>query len=248
MPRSLSAPMISYIAEQSGFASIALLDVQTVDGTQYFWSDNNYNQFPNEFSGALTTYSPWLKQVGPITLQKSFQADAGDIVLQNLSGNSIDRDVSSAVLAHEFEGALAVLRLWLPLFGGTFFQFHGYLSEQQPGEEEAVFRMLQLSDWTEFNIAEDVVSELCTWRYKSVQCGSTGTATSCPKRLTDCQDPTRAAQERFNGVLLVPPASAIVNPPPVVTAPPVGAPNYPGGIPRGSFPTDGGRRAPLDPY
>jgi phage-related protein len=90
-------------------------------------------------------------------------------------------------------------------------EFHGYISEQKPTTKRSRFRLLQLADFSQFNVAEDVIRELCTWRYKSAQCGSTGSAAACPKRFIDCKDATRAAQERFNGVLASAPASAVVN-------------------------------------
>jgi hypothetical protein len=167
-------------------------------------------------------YLPWLKSVGPLTLSRDFTTDAGDLIFQNLSGNTIDRDFASSIKNHEFEGALAILRLWLPLFADSMLEFHGYLSEQKPTDEEVSFRLLQLADVAQFNVADDVVGELCTWRYKSAQCGSTGSAAACPKRFIDCKDATRAAQERFNGVLSPAPSNTVANVPPVVTVPGTG--------------------------
>jgi hypothetical protein len=46
MPRALPAGMAAEIGRAAGFGSIALLDIQTVDGTQYFWTENNYLQYP----------------------------------------------------------------------------------------------------------------------------------------------------------------------------------------------------------
>src|SRR3954470_9303584 len=213
MPRTLPAGMAAEIGREAGFADIALLDIQTVDGTQYFWTDNDYAQYPTKLTGANVAYSPWLKSVGPITISRDFTTDAGDIVVQNLSGNSIDRDVSLALKNHEFEGALAILRLWLPLFAGSMLDFYGYLSEQKAGEEEASFRLLQLDDVAQFSVAEEVISEMCSWRFKSAQCGSTGSAVVCKKRFIDCSDATRLATERFNGILSAPPPSAVFDAP-----------------------------------
>src|SRR3954465_2942735 len=217
MPRTLAAGMATDLGKQSGFADIALLDIQTVDGTQYFWTDNDYAQYPTKLTGANVAYSPWLKSVGPITISRDFTTDAGDIVVQNLSGNTIARDVSLALTNHEFEGALAILRLWLPPVNAAMLEFHGYLSEQKPGEEEASFSLLQLDDVAQFSVSEEVISEMCRWRFKSAQCGSTGSATICKKRFPDCADATRAATERFNGILSAPPPSAVFDAPPPIT-------------------------------
>lgn len=241
MPHALPAGMSTEIAKQAGFGEIALLDVQTVDGTNYFWTDSQspLGSYPGKIVAGNQNYLPYVKSSGPFTFGRDFTTDAGDIILQNLSGNTIDRDVASALLSHEFEGALCVLRLWLPLFDDAMLEFHGCLFEQAPDDDECSFRLVQLSDVAQFNVADDVVSELCTWRYKSAQCGSTGSAATCPKRFTDCKDATRAAQERFNGVLNPAPTNAVTNAPPVKTLP-----SHPGSGGSSDDPIGGrGRRA-----
>src|SRR5262249_2990744 len=124
----------------------------------------------------------------------------------------------AALKNHEFEGAFAVTRLWIPLLDAAIKEFHCYLSEQNPKEEEASFKQLQLFDPAQYFVAADVEVEQCTFRYKSAQCGSSGSAPACPKRLVDCQDATRAAQEHFNGILTT--IANTVNTPPVNFIPP----------------------------
>jgi hypothetical protein len=125
-----------------------------------------------------------------------------------------------------------VTRLWIPLLDVAIREFHCSLTEQNPKEDEAGFRELQLFDPTQYVLAGDVQAETCTFRFKSAQCGSTGTATSCPKRLVDCQDATRLAQERYPGILTTMPNT--VNVPPLA------------GIgPRPPRPVPGGGRRPL---
>jgi phage-related protein len=218
MPVILPAGMAVEIAKPFGFGEIVLLDIQTVDGTQFFLTEKG-DIYPTRLTGANVTYTSWIKSAGPIRMSRDFTADAGDIVLHNLDGNTIDRNVATAIKNHEFEGAYAILRIWSPLIAAAIFEFHGTLTEPNPKEEEAIFRMLQLTDVTQFSVAEDVVGELCTWRFKSAQCGSTGSAVVCKKRFIDCSDATRLATERFNGILAPPPSNAIVNTPPVVTTP-----------------------------
>jgi hypothetical protein len=146
-------------------------------------------------------YSPWIKRAGPFRRTRDFRTDAGDLVLQNLSGNTVQRDLSKEIVTREFEGALCIVRLWSPLLQDIADEFHGYLSEQSAPEDEFSLRMLQLFDPAQYDIAEDLITDTCSFRYKSAQCGSTGSAGSCSKRFSDCIDATRAASERFDGVL-----------------------------------------------
>lgn len=200
-PRTLPPGTEAFLARQGGmFVPIILVDIQTLDGTQYFWSDYE-GRYPTKFTGAMQFYNGWIKTGCNFTRSKDMISNAGDLLLQNLSGNTIDRDVASALKNHEFEGAYAVTRLWIPQLDVAIDEFHCSLTEQDSKEDEAGMRELQLFDPSQYVIAGDVEVETCTLRFKSLQCGSAGSATSCPKRLIDCQDATRAAQERFNGIL-----------------------------------------------
>jgi phage-related protein len=209
MPVTQPAGTEAFIAKQgASFMPILLLDIQTLDGSQYFLSDYEGN-FLSKLTGLTQFYSAWIKSGCNFTRTRDMTTNAGDLTLQNISGNTIDRDVAAALKNHEFEGAYAVTRLWVPLLDVAIDEFHCALSEQNPKEDEAAFRQLQLFDPTQYFVASDVEAETCTWRFKSAQCGSTGTATSCLKRLIDCQDATRAAQERFNAILTTVPSTVI---------------------------------------
>jgi hypothetical protein len=213
MPRTLPSGTETFLARQGGmFVPILLVDIQTLDGTQYFWSDYE-GVYPTKFSGANQFYNGWIKSGCNFTRTKDMTSNAGDLLLQNLSGNTIDRDVAAALKNHEFEGAIAITRLWVPLLDVAIDEFHCSLTEQNPKEDEAGARELQLFDPTQYAIAADVQVETCTFRYQSLQCGSTGSATSCPKRLIDCQDATRLAQERFPAILTTIPNTVFVSAP-----------------------------------
>lgn len=213
MPRTLPAGTEAFLSRQGGmFMPIILVDIQTLDGTQYFWSDYE-GIYPTKFTGANQFYNGWIKSGCNFTRTKDMSSNAGDLLLQNLSGNTIDRDVASALKNHEFEGAYTVTRLWISLLDVAIDEFHCSLTEQDSKEDEVGFRELQLFDPSQYVVAGDVEVETCTWRFKSLQCGSTGSATGCPKRLIDCQDATRTAQERFNAILTTVPNTVFTQAP-----------------------------------
>ncbi len=213
MPRTLPSGMELELKRPGGFMPYVLMDVQTADGTNYFWSDFA-GTFPAVIVAGNQVYSPWIKSAGPFHRTKDLTSDTADMIMQNVSGNTIDRDVALALKNHEFEGALAIVRLWMPLLNDVLDSFFTYLTEQSPSEDECSFRMLQIFDPAQYDVADDVIGELCTWRYKDAMCGSTGSALTCPKRFIDCIDATRTASERFNGILSIVP-NANLNPPPV---------------------------------
>jgi hypothetical protein len=203
------------LKKQSSWYPIILADVQTADGTNYYWSDVE-GVYPSSIAGAAQLYSAWIKSAGPFKRTRDLSTDTADLILQNLSGNSIDRDLSAAIKNHEFEGALGVVRLWSPLFFDVLDQFFASLSEQTMAEDEVSFRLLQLFDTAQYDVADDIQSELCTHRFKDAACGSTGTAIVCLKRFIDCNDATRNAVERHNAILSIVP-NATLNPPPTST-------------------------------
>ena len=234
MPITQPAGTELFLSKRGGsFVPVVLVDIQTLDGTQYFWSDFE-GSYPTKFTGATQFYNGWIKSGCSFTCTRDMTSNAGDLLLQNISGNTIDRDVAAALKNHEFEGAYAVTRLWVPLLDVAVREFHCSLTEQNPKEDEAGFRELQLFDPTQYVLAGDVQVETCTFRFKSAQCGSTGTATTCPKRLVDCQDATRLAQERYPGILTTVPNTVNVPVTSLIDRP--DPQNRGGGRGRGPFP------------
>lgn len=211
MPRTLPQGMQQSLQNQSGGAPILLADIQTSDGTNYFWADME-GTYPALLVAGNQFYNGWVESGAPFVLTRDLSTNAGDFTVQNMSGNTISRDVAMALLNHEFEGALCIIRLWLPLFNASLDSFHGYLSEQEPKEDQCVFRHLQLFDTSTYDVADDLISELCMWRYKSAQCGSTGSATVCDKLFTTCSAADHAAKERFSGVLSIVPNVGVSSP------------------------------------
>jgi hypothetical protein len=206
MPRSsYPAAATAEFKKRNGWIPTVLVDIQTRDGTTYYLAD-----FPGTYpvkigSGPTAVYSPWVISAGPFNLSKKLQTDAGDLVLQNLSGNTIDRDVAAAMLAHEFEGALCIIRFWHELLAVATREFHGTLGDQHDAGDSASFRFQQLFETQMREMPDDPFASQCIWQFKEGRCGSTGVATSCPKDFASCADVSRAATERFTGMPIVPP-------------------------------------------
>jgi hypothetical protein len=212
MPITYPAGTQAALANPAGKNPVPLLDIQTLDGAIYLWS-GLAGSYPSRITGATQPYSEWIKKWGPFSQSRDMSTDAGEITLQNISGNTIDRDVALALQTHEFDGALAIFRLWHPLLALSLMEWHCYVTEPEPKEDEAVLRLVQLFDPSQYSIADRVVSETCDLIYQSLECGSTGSAVSCDKTFPACIASTRAASERFNGVLyMLPNAGSIIRP------------------------------------
>lgn len=206
MPQPTPAGLLNEFKKGMRAAEIFLLDVQCFDGTKFYWSDATYT-VACAIDGSVQTYQPWIKSAGPFRRSKNLATDSGDIVLQNLSGNLIDRDLGKNLKDREFEGALAIGRFLVPTADIVTDQYHGTLSEQSTNEVEGQFRHLQLLD---LNVRQQPIHDLqpkCPLTFKSAACGSAGSAVSCNKTMPDCADASRAATERFQGITVAAPES-----------------------------------------
>ncbi len=150
---------------------IHLLDVLRAEGDAYFWASHE-GSFPSGLDGSAQAYKPWLKSPYPeIELSRSVVTDAGDVHIQNISGNTIDREVSALLRTREFEQAYFIYRQWLIPDDIADFTMHGFLGEQQGNNEEFVFRMRQTLQPGEVPAYEGNQTRECDVRYRSAQCG-----------------------------------------------------------------------------
>jgi hypothetical protein len=199
MPWGMSAAVKAELAKASGFDLVWLLDLQLLNGTLLYWTDYAGTYPVVLGAGPTAVYSAWIKSIGEFTFSRTLFSDGGSVTVQNVSGNTIERDVSKKIRASEFSGALAVLRGWAPLAADIAFEFHASLAPPSVRETEVVLQLRQLGDPNQGQVPKEVSSETCTLVYKGPRCGSTGTAPACTFDYAACADATRAAVERFNG-------------------------------------------------
>jgi hypothetical protein len=217
---------------QQGFGLVTLLDIETLDGSTYFWSDFG-GAYPRAVDGVSQIYKAWVRGWESLQRTRDVATDGGTITLQNLSGNTIDRDVAGIIKAHELEGALCTARLWKPLADQVKYTFIGQLSEASPDEASATFSLRDIFDFTDQKIPGRMQSAQCGLIYKGARCGSVSAHASCTFMFdgaNGCVD--NGAQERFDGLILVGPLSVLVNGPggAGITAGTPGAGNT-GGVP-----------------
>lgn len=148
-------------------------------------------------------YEPLLMSAGPFRRTRDMATDAGDVVISNLPGNPIQRDVAKLLKDREFEGALAIYRWFHPTIGKTLIDFHGTITDQQPNDNQVTFRLKSIFDPNEQDGLEFVYSQRCQWRFKSTPCGYVGGLTTCNKSFSDCQ--ARGRDASFSGILVAPP-------------------------------------------
>lgn len=220
MPLVYPASVIAEMKKLGGaVGDVALLDIEARDGTRYYLTDFG-GSYPSAFDGSTQVYKPWIKSAGPLRMTSDFRTDAGDITLQNLSGNTIDREVAKIINDREFENSLAIFRLWLPLADYAIREHHGTLTDQRGDYEECAFRLAQLFDTNQFYVCEDSYAALCSWFFKGNRCGSASGLATCNKTIPDCV--TRNARERNNSTPTPPPNYLYIPTPAAIGVPGIG--------------------------
>lgn len=202
------------ISLRSRIAEVLLLDVRTLRGQSYHWASTS---IPSAAAAGITPaftgtapdwnaaqlrietwddcYLPWLVAAGPFHFSRSMQADVGNFVVQNLSGNTLQRDVTVLLTRDAFEGALFVYRELDMVSKSVEFEFHGRLSVAGITESVAMFAAEQLFNPSDYEAPDHIYGETCPWVYASAACGDTSD-NPCKNSYPTCRVP-----ERFSGVL-----------------------------------------------
>jgi hypothetical protein len=189
---------------RSGFAPINLVDVQCANGDLFYWSDFN-GVFPTRLgAGPTAQYSCWVEKVGPFSLTRSLKVDAGQIVVQNITG-AVNRDVSQVIIRREFIGALVVYRWWKIEIEAALWEFHGSVKSPRLSEASLILPLKQLLDTSQQDGLR-LYSEQCSLRYKGPMCASVSGLATCDLTFGNCQ--ARGVQERFDGLPFATPGAA----------------------------------------
>ena len=179
MPRELSAAAKAYAGPV-----VWLAEITTPTQTHYFADD----EVP--FGGQ--TYKPYPRITGAVRLTRSLQVNSAEIELI-----ATDLYVANLLSSEQFEGAKCVLKQLLLGLEETFEVIRGRLTDQELRDDAVGFRLISEPDYLTIDAQARNYAQLCTWRFKSPQCGYTGGATSCNKTFTNCQ--SHGCQHRFNG-------------------------------------------------
>jgi phage-related protein len=211
----LHPELIQIMSARSGPAPVCLLDVVATDGTSYHWGNVEIDVTaiytgtqPSWFAGLAnppanydTHYFPWLLSASGFHHTRSMQSDTANIQVQNVSGNTLQRDLAGMLTARTFEGALFAFREWNLVAQAAEFEQHGRLTVISATEMECQFGANQLFNPNDYDGNPYAYSETCQWRFGSPQCGSTAAndsafATPCDNTYVTCHQ-----LNRFGGVL-----------------------------------------------
>ncbi|QNI34540.1 hypothetical protein H7849_11955 [Alloacidobacterium dinghuense] len=131
-------------------------------------------------------YKPWLLSVPSFAFHRSLQTDTGSFVVQNISGDTLSRDMEKIIRASALEGALFVYRLWQPDAEAAWLEVHGTLSVEPVGVDTVTLRGSQLINPSQDDTPLENYSETCQIQWAGRRCGSTQ-PTECSYSYQTCQ-------------------------------------------------------------
>lgn len=171
MPLTLPAGLEAELQKQfSPQECVHLFEIERSDGQRFFWATHEISVV-SLMTGASQQFSPWIEEIGDYTRTRSVRTDAGEFKVQNLSGNTIERDVAKAVRAATFEGAYVIVRRHYVPHDADAFTLHGRLRLVEVNERSATFRMTQLFALSELQTHESRMTRPCRFTYNSAACG-----------------------------------------------------------------------------
>lgn len=141
---------------------------------------------PGDTGIAGANYVPWLVQVPNFTFHRSLQTDMGSFVIQNLSGDTLSRDMEKILRASAMEGAFFVYRLWQADAEAAWLEVHGQLTVDEDGVDTITLKAEQLINASQDDTPLEIYCETCQILWAGRRCGSTQ-PTECEYSMQTCQ-------------------------------------------------------------
>jgi hypothetical protein len=151
-------------------------------GGTYGWKESGAN--------GTSPYLPWIIGVPKFTFHRSLVTDVGNFVLQNLSGDTLQRDFERLMRRSTLEGALFVYRCWQPDAEAAWIEVHGKLTVDDVGTDTVSLRGENLISPAQEDTPLEIYCETCQLNWGGPRCGSTQ-PTECQYSFQTCQVPER---------------------------------------------------------
>jgi hypothetical protein len=131
-------------------------------------------------------YIPWLIEVPQITFHRSLATDVGAFKIQNLSGDTLARDMERLLRRSTFEGAMFVYRLWQPDAEAAWLEVHGTLTVNGITVDLVELKGSQLINPAQDDTPLEIYCETCQLQWAGKRCGASG-STECQYSYQTCQ-------------------------------------------------------------
>jgi hypothetical protein len=170
---------------RTGLPPVNLLEVQDTNGNNYFWADRKITMV-SILTGVAEMFLPWLMAAGPFKFNRSQVTDSGSFQIQNVSGDTLARDVETMLRATTLEGALFIYRCYQADAQQPWIQTTGKLTLEGTSDDLATFHSAPLSEPAQEDTPMYQYCETCQLNWAGPRCGSTA-STECLYSFQSCQ-------------------------------------------------------------
>jgi hypothetical protein len=174
---------------------IVLIEILTRSGVALFISEQK-TQAPTWLTTGFAVYQPWLSSAVRIKEYRSSQTSTANFDIQNLSGDTVMRDMARTFSMHELTGAIVSVRLWNVVEETEKKRFLGKMMEPADNGDTFACSLQGFDNWSMIKAPPFRIGETCGLDFGSVACGSTS-STPCNQSYGTC-----SAKERFQGVII----------------------------------------------
>lgn len=181
------------MAASGGAAPIVLLEMQTISGQLLYVSEFGITANSLLSGAAAVNYNPWLIGTTRFTVYRSTTTYSASFELQNISGDSVFRDVSKFFSANELIGATVAMRIWRADSQTALFVFIGEMLDPEVTGMSMSCQASGFGNWSAIKAPPFQVGVSCPLYFGSVACGSTA-AQPCQQSYGTC-----TSIERFMG-------------------------------------------------
>ncbi len=186
------------MAGSGGASPIVLIEILTRSGFALFISEQQIvaPTWIVNTAGMIATYQPWLASAFEATEYMTSQTSTASFGIQNLSGDSVMRDMARIFSVNELTGAMVSARLWNAAAELAIFSFLGKLTEPADNGDTFSCNLQGFDNWSAIKAPPLKIGETCGLDFGSIACGSTA-STPCNQSYGTC-----TAKERFQGVVI----------------------------------------------
>jgi hypothetical protein len=194
---------VAGVLQSSGASALVILfELQTISGTRAYYASApvTAQSLLSQYDLNGVTSAAFLARIlepPAFTFTGTTATATARMTIDNLPGNTIERDGSKVFSANELWGAMYVYRLWQPETEYALLHVVGTIADASDDGDTLDLSLTDIGNWGEIAAPEASVSTNCQLVFGSQQCGSTS-ATPCTNTRGTCSQ-----LNRFKGVVTV---------------------------------------------
>jgi hypothetical protein len=143
----------------------------------------------------MVAFAPWLMDPPQWSLCGTTTTQTATAVVQNVSGDRVQRDQSLLFNAEELWGAMFVYRLWHAGLETSLLTVVGNVSDAEAEDNDLSLTLRDFGNWSEIKAPDCMIGPICGLTFGSQACGSTS-PTPCQYTWGSCSQ-----QNRFKGIV-----------------------------------------------